>query len=166
MIEYSIAHEFATEPATFWRLFLDEGFNRDLYARTASQRALLELVEERDTVRFRQRVVPRRRFPPLVRRALGGDLAYVEHSTLYRSHDTVETVIEPSLLSGRITMIGRMTLRRLGASGVRRTLTGSVRVALPVVGSAIERSILEQLESASAVAAEVTRRWLQDEARG
>jgi hypothetical protein len=124
------------------------------------ERAVLELAEHGDELRRVCRVVPRRRLPAFVRPLVPGQLHYIEHVTWKRRANMMELDIRPSLLGGRVQILGTYSLESAGAGTVRRRYSGQVSVDIAFVASRIERGIVAELDKTLPIAAASTQAWL------
>ena len=130
-----------------------------------AQRDVLELAEKDDEVRRVCRVVPRRQLPALVRPLVAGQLHYIEHVTWNRRADRMEMDIRPSLLGGRVQILGTYRLERISDNEIRRTYEGQVSVDIALLASRIERGIVAELDKTMPIAAACTQAWLDRRAQ-
>ena len=121
------------------------------------------VLEETDTGGERRRVcraVPRRQLPAFVKPLTSGPLHYVEHVTWKRREDVIDLSIRPSLLRGRVQILGTYRLEPVGPGEIRRVYAGDVSVDIAVLASRIERGIIAELAKTLPVAAACTQDWL------
>jgi hypothetical protein len=158
---FKITHEFATDPETYWKVFLDEAYNVELYDRIGvKERTTLDRSEDEKTVKWKVRIMPKRDLPGVIKKVVGGDLGYTETSTLHKAENWIDVKIEPSLMKDRTKINARYTLTSIGDKRVRRTFEGDIHIDLPLVGKKVEAAILEDLQKSYDVAARVTTEWL------
>jgi len=158
---FKITHEFATDPATYWKVFLSEGYNVDLYERIGvKERTVLSRSEDDVSARWTVRIVPKRDLPGFLKKIVGGDLGYTEISTLDKVKNVIDVTIEPTLMKERTKIKARYTLTPLGAGRLARTFEGDITVDMPLVGRKVEAAVLEDVEKSYNVAAQVTTEWL------
>jgi Protein of unknown function (DUF2505) len=158
---FKITHEFAADPKTYWKVFLDEKYNVALYDRIGvKERTVLDRSEDEKTVKWSVRIMPKRDLPGVIKKVVGGDLGYTEISTLYKDENWIDVKIEPSLMKERTKIKAKYTLEPLGDQRVRRTFEGDIHIDLPFVGKKVEAAILEDLQKSYDVAAKVTAEWL------
>lgn len=161
MTHFKITHEFATDPKTYWRVFLDEAYNVELYDRIGvKERTMLDRSEDEKTVKWSVRIMPRRDLPGVIKKIVGGDLGYTEHSVLHRDENWIDVRVEPSLMKERTKIKAKYTLTPVGENRVRRTFEGDIDIDLPFVGKKVEAAILEDMQKSYDVAAKVTTEWL------
>ncbi len=161
MTHFKITHELATDPAGFWKVFLHEPYNVELYDRIGvKERTVLDRSEDAATVKWSVRIVPRRDLPAVVRKIVGGDLGYTEISVLHRAENWIDVRIEPTLLRDRTKIHGRYSITPVGEKRVRRVFEGDVAVDVPLVGRKVEAVVIEDIQKSYDVAAQVTSEWL------
>ena len=102
------------------------------------------------------RVTPRRQLPALVRPFVAGTLSYVE--TVTRAQDSLAIDIRPSV--GRTVIAATYRLDSIGPGAIRRRYVGNVSVDIALVGSRIERGLIEELGRSLELAAACTQAWL------
>ncbi len=125
-----------------------------------TQREVIEL-EERDGELHRVcRVVPRRQLPALVKPLTSGGFHYTEHVRWKRRENVIEIDIRPSLLRGRVQILGTYRLDSAADGTVRRTYSGHVSVDIALLAGRIERGIIAELGKTLPVAAACTQDWL------
>ena len=124
------------------------------------ERTILELTDDGETLRRVCRVVPKRQLPTLVKPFVPGQLHYIETVTWRRSVDEIEIDIRPSMLSGRVQILGTYRLDRVGPRAIRRRYEGEVSVDIALIAARIERGIVQELGKSIPVAASCTQLWL------
>ena len=79
MTHFRIAHEFDADPDRYWAMFFDEGYNIEVARRLdMKERTVISRNEDEATIRFEQKLVPRRDLPHIIKKLVGGDLGYVD----------------------------------------------------------------------------------------
>jgi hypothetical protein len=124
------------------------------------ERTVLELVDDGNVLRRVCRVVPRRQLPVLLRPFIAGSLHYIETVTWRRALDEIEIDIRPSMLKGRVQILGTYKLDRIGPHQIRRRYAGEVSVDIALIAARIERGIVQELVKSMPVAASCTQSWL------
>ncbi len=158
---FAIRHEFTATPEAFWRVFLHEPYNVELYERIGiKERKVLDRSEDAETVKWAVRIMPRRDLPSVVKKVVGGDLGYTEISTYYKGKDVIDVRVEPTLMKDRTRIQGRYTVKTIGERRLLRTFEGDIAVDLPLVGRRIEAVVLDDMKRSYDVAAQVTAEWL------
>ena len=161
MTHFKIVHDFNTDPASYWKVFLHEPYNVELYDRIGvKERTVLDRSEDARTVKWSIRIVPKRDLPTVIKKIVGGDLGYTEISTLHRDENWIDVKVVPSLMKERTTIKAKYTLVPVGDKKVRRTFEGDIHIDLPLVGKKVEAVILEDMQRSYDVAAKVTSEWL------
>src|SRR5262245_55219305 len=120
MTPFRIVHEFDSDPARYWKVFFDEPYNVALYERIkVKERKILDWKETDATIYRAIRIVPLRDLPGFIKKLVGGDLGYVETSTLYKDKHSMDVTVEPTLFKDRTTMKARYWLEMPAAGKVR-----------------------------------------------
>lgn len=130
-----------------------------------AERTVLEFTDDGETLRRVCRVVPKRQLPALVRPFVTGQLHYIETVTWHRASDEITIDIRPSMLKGRVQILGTYKLDRIGPQQIRRRYAGEVSVDIALIASRIERGIVQELMKSMPVAANCTQSWLDVAAR-
>ncbi|MCG8925604.1 DUF2505 domain-containing protein [Lentzea sp. CC55] len=99
--------------------------------------------------------VPAEHLPSAVKAALGGDLVIQRTETWAAGAGTVEVAVGsvPGRLEGAFTVLDN-------GSGSKTTLTGEVRVGIPLLGGKLEKLIAEQVAVLLDKESEFTSEWL------
>jgi hypothetical protein len=80
--------------------------------------------------------------------------------TWRRADDTVELVVAPEILGGRVSLTATYQLTKLGEHQVKRRYAGAITANLSLVGGKVERGILAEFEKSMAMMAQCTQTWL------
>jgi len=160
MTHFAYTHEFATDADRYWEVFFDEDYNRALCDRLGiAQRTVLHRCEDESTIRYEQKLIPRRTLP-LVRRLVRGDLGFVERATFYKTRSYMDVTIEPTLFAERTDVRATYRVETIAPGRVQRTYEGDVHVDLPLFARTVEAALLEDVRRSFDIAAAVTREWL------
>src|SRR5262249_39118022 len=109
---FAITHELDATPEEFWRVFLHEPYNIELYQRIGvKERTVLDRSESAETVKWAVRIVPKRDLPALIKKVIGGDLGYTEISTYYKGKNYIDVRVEPTLMKERTKIQGIYTVK-------------------------------------------------------
>lgn len=101
-------------------------------------------------------VYPARKIPAYVRPLLGGGLECHEVVSWDKATDRLEIDVHPAVLGGRSRVRATVTVVADGTSTVR-TYSGQVTVEVRLIGSRIEKAIVEEMTRTMNAAAEATR---------
>jgi hypothetical protein len=158
---FAFTHEFSATPEKFWRVFLHEPYNIELYDRIGvKERTVLDRSEDAGTIRWSVRIVPKRDLPAIIKKVVGGDLGYTEHGTYHKGQDRLDVRIETTLMRDRTRIGGLYSVTPLGAGRLRRTFEGDVHVDVALVGRKVEAVVVDDMRRSYDVAAQVTAEWL------
>ena len=88
MIKYRIEDEFETTVDGYWEMFFSEDYNRGLWEHLEIDRVQAEFRREGEgedeVIHRRQKLVPRREVPKLLKKLVGGAIAYEEINVFHR----------------------------------------------------------------------------------
>jgi hypothetical protein len=163
---FSIVHEFDCDVATYWQIFWDDVFNQEQYVRMDCERTVTRLEDEGDRRIRDQQVRPRRELPAIVRKIMpSGSLGYVEHGIWHKPAGPLEVEIKvPSL--DRFSMRASYAVTDLGGGRCRREFGGECNVRVPLLGSTVERIIIDNMRETYDIAARVHREWVEKRRAG
>ena len=149
-----------TSPHSAEKVFgamVDETYLRDRLAAVGGNDAALVTFSsagERTSYQLRQGV-PAEHLPSIAKSLLGGDLVIQRVENWAAGAGTVEVTINgvPGRLEGAFTITGN-------GSGSKLTLTGEVKVSIPLMGGKLEKLIAEQVAVLLDKESEFTSEWL------
>ncbi|SER40214.1 DUF2505 domain-containing protein [Lentzea albida] len=135
----------------------DETYLRDRLAAIGGTNSALisfDKTDERTSYQLKQGV-PAEHLPSAVKAALGGDLVIQRTETWAAGAGTVEVAVNgvPGRLEGSFTVLDN-------GSGSKTTLTGEVKVSIPLLGGKLEKLIAEQVAVLLDKESEFTSEWL------
>lgn len=155
-----VAHRFPVAPRAYWDATRDPALTARMSDAGDVDMTVLEQRVEAGRSHERVRVTPRKELPAVAQRALGtARFTYVQ--TVDSDDDGMSTTwkVVTDVLSEKVSCNG--TSRVVPApGGCERVIEGEIKVAIPLVGGAIEKVVLDQLEKSYDRAADVLRDWL------
>jgi hypothetical protein len=161
MSHFKLVHEQNCTPEKFWEVFFDDAYNKAIYKHVGTkERQFLDMQDQGDIKTWVLRVFPERDLPDFVKKLVKGDLGYIEHATMYKARNRIESRIEPTLFKDKTKINSVYTLESIGPNKVRRTMEGDVDVSFPLVGKKVEGIIVADLEKAYQAIADFTNEWL------
>ena len=99
-MKFTIAHEFDCDAKTYWEIFFDLDYQKDMYSGLGIKERTVLLFEEDDKeIRRRIKIVPQRDLPGALKAVLKGDLGYIEHNVYHKGKDVMDVRIEPTLMA-------------------------------------------------------------------
>jgi hypothetical protein len=123
---------------------------------------LLARRTERERVLLDVRYVFSGELPSVARSVLGrGELAWVQHSIVDLVRHRTDFTIEPERHAALIDCKG-VYLLRAGAEHTARTISGDLRVNVPLLAGRAERAITAGLVERLDAEADVLKRWLAE----
>lgn len=160
-MEISLKHHFPCTPAAYWAAVSEPGYEDELRSNTDVELTVLGREDRGGRLYERFRVSPKKELPAIAQKATGARrLSYVQELLSDPTRFVVEWKVLSDVLPDKVSCSGTTTIRPEG-SGCVRELRGEVRVAIPLVGGAIEKHIVSELEASYERAAEVVRRRLR-----
>ena len=159
-MQIRISHSFPVPPRTYWDGTREPELDEKIAE--ASDIDVTVIERRRDGARTHDelRVSPRKELPALAQRALGAKrFSYVQ--VVDSDDDTMTTAwqVLMDVIPDKVSCAGTSRVVAT-AEGCERIIEGEIKVSIPLVGGAIERVVLEQLERSYDRAAEVIRRHL------
>lgn len=163
MLRYRIVDRFATTATHYWDVFFDADYNRGLYEALDMDYELLELRREGEgsdeTIVRRVKLVPRRELPAVMRKFVSGAISYEQRDRFSRRDDRVDVETIPNYLADRFVSKGIYRLLP-AADGVERVWEGECACKVPLVGGAIEKLIVDEVQRGYTTTTSFTRDWL------
>ena len=161
MTPFKITHELRGDRDAYWKIFFDKEFTGEMYDRIGVKEWKILAWKEEDGKLYREvKVVPKRDLPSMIKKVVKGDLGYIEHSTLYWDRDFMECNVKPTLLSEKTTVKATYKLEKVGEGRLRRTFEGTIEVKIPLLGSKVEKLVVDDMTRSYDVAAKVHQEWL------
>jgi hypothetical protein len=164
-VRFSADHRFAAPLQAVEQAMTDPDFFaelRDLPGIEAPE--LLDRHERDATVELRVRYLFSGDLPSVARRVLGrGELAWVQRSTVDLERHQTKFTIEPETHADLLTCTGLYVLREVRPSPdaeTARTISGELRVRVPLLGGRAERAIASGLVERLDAEATALARWL------
>lgn len=162
-MEIRISHSFPCAPRAYWDLAWDPELEREIRAAAEVDFTVLEERVEGARAFSRTRVAPRRELPLVAQKALGqARLSYVQEIDQDNDALTTRWRVVPDVLTEKVRCQGSSRVVP-SAGGCERIIEGAIDVSIPLVGGAVERVILGEIERSYERAAEVIRRRLPAE---
>jgi hypothetical protein len=164
-MKFTIAHEFECDPATFWEIFFDLEYQKEMYSGLKiKERTVLLFEEDEHEIRRRIKIMPERDLPGALKSVMKGDLGYIEHNVYYKGKDVMNVRIEPTLMKDRFRMEAVFRVVPLGPRRIRREFTGEISVSVPLLGGQIEKLVIADVRKSYDQAALTTARWVAKKA--
>jgi len=159
-MKFELRHAFACTPAELWAITDSEPFEQRLAALTDARRELLTERVENGTRYVKRRISMRRDLPAPMKKVLGGDeISYDQETWRPVDGDRLRWKISPRVLADRFVGEGTTTVRAT-AGGCERIIAGDLSVKVPLVGSAMEKRLVDDVSASYERAAAVVREML------
>jgi Protein of unknown function (DUF2505) len=167
-VRFSVEHRFAAPLHAVEHSMTDPDFFAELRNLPGVEApVLLDRRERPGSVELDVRYVFSGDLPSVARRVLGrGELAWVQRSTVDLERHRTDFTIVPEAHADLLTCAGVYLLRAApplpagGAEETARTISGELRVRVPLLGGRAERAIVSGLVERLDAEAEALRRWL------
>ena len=161
MSHFKFVHDVNADPERFWEVFFDDAYNQAVYKYVnVKERQFLDLQDDGVLKTWKLRVFPQRDLPDFVKKVVKGDLGYIEHGSMKKGSNRIESRIEPTLFKDKTKISASFSIEPIAPGKVRRTFEGDVEVSFPLVGGKVEKLILADMEKAYDQIAAFTNEWL------
>ncbi len=117
-------------------------------------------------VRRRLGLLPERAPPAVLGRVLGVGRVITETGEFSAAHRRYSVGIELPMLAGAVRCGGEYTWDTLPSGATRRVWQGYCEARIPLIGPALERYLLAEIEESLADSHAFTRRWLREHPEG
>jgi len=163
-VKLHIDNVFPADPNTVWDTFNDPAFEARLEEQSGIQYKMLsESVENGIEVRKLQ-CIAKKELPKMLAKTLGADrLSYTQVNRLDRKKNRLEWEVIPMALADKVVAKGLTTIVVKDGKSYR-TVDGEITVKIPLVGGAIEKAIVSEVETSYVKAAEVALKIMQERA--
>jgi hypothetical protein len=168
MIKYRIEDEFETTVDGYWEMFFSDDYNDGLWEFLDIDREQVEFRKEGEgadeVIHRRQKLVPRREVPKVLKKVVGDAIAYEEVNVFRRKASTMEVTTIPNFLSDKFDAKGTYEVKEIGPGRVIRIWEAYCSCKVPLVGGKIEQHIVGEVQDSYRRTTEFTRRWLAQHA--
>lgn len=164
MHKFSVTHEFACTPATYWKLNFDREVNDALYKGVLRfpDYAVQELRDTDNEIFRRTVATPKMDLPAAVEKVLGKGFKYTEETTFDKKTGRATFKGIPSTMADKLTTVGAMKVEPVGADRSRRTVEFSVDAKIMLVGGLMEQTAEKQMRDAYDKNATFINKWIAD----
>lgn len=168
MIKYRIEDEFETTVDAYWEMFFSDAYNAALWEALDIDRVQVEFRREgegeNEVIHRRQKLVPRREVPKVLKKIVGDAIAYEEINVFRRKTSTMEVTTIPNFLSEKFDAKGTYRVEEAGPGRVVRIWEAHTSCKVPLVGGKIEEHIVGEVRDSYARTTAFTRKWLAERA--
>ena len=124
-------------------------------------RVVTESHDDGTTRKATWRVTSLKQLPLFVRPFVkGGRLAFLETMSWKRGGGLVEASVTPDILNGRVHIVSRYELSKLGDNQIKRRYSGTVTANITLLSGKIERGIAAEFDKSMALMTKCTQDWL------
>ena len=145
-MKLNTSHNISCSQDDFWSIYWNPAFTESLRIHAKIHTELIW--EEDNDKQYERRVLvsPDRTLPAPLAKILGSSkLTYTQNSRWDKDSHRVHWAITPSVLSNKFEANGVFEVTKSTAVSCTMTITGNVRVKVPLVGSRIEAIIIEEV---------------------
>lgn len=168
MIKYRVEDEFETSIDGYWEMFFSDAYNAALWEHLEIDRQQVEFRKEGDgddrIVHRHQKLVPRREVPKVLKKIVGGAIAYDEINVFHRANSTMEVTTIPNFMGEKFDAKGQYIIKEAGPGRVVRIWDAYCSCTVPLVGGRIEQHVVGEVKDSYKRTTAFTRKWLADHA--
>jgi hypothetical protein len=166
-MNFSFVHEFDIDVASYWKIFLSEPFNKDMFKELKMKEyRVVRFEDDGKHLHREQTLEPTTPIPSFLQGVIKS-ASYTEIDDLDWATNIMRVKIETLMFKERFRMEGDYVVTPLaGGKRCRREFKGEVRVAMPLIGGRVEKYMMEQLRDSYDIAARVTRKWIEQRDQG
>ena len=144
------------------QLFLDDAFNVAMKPIAGLKtREMLEKRQEGGRLYRKIKVIPDRELPAIMKKLAHGDLVNTEDSWFDPVKHTLEWKSSMSVMTDKIKIGGLIEFLE-APGGVRRRLTGEIKVSIFGVGGMIEKAVVDNIVETYAKITGFTQKWVNE----
>lgn len=165
-MRFRLSHHFDCAPEELWSITDDEVFEQRLGEASGSKRDKVADSMDGGVRVVRRRITLQRDLPGAMRKVIGTDnISYDQITRRRMGENELTWEIEPMVLQGRF--VGRGTTRVVAAgAGCERIIEGELSIRVPIVGSKMEKRLVDDVSASYERAAEIVRDMLRERASG
>ena len=161
-----IVHTYNVSEDTFWdKLFFDDEYNRRLYLEALKFHDWkVEKHEDTPTEVLRSiNVAPQLGdLPGPMTKVLGDNIRYPEAGVYDKAKRRYRITIIPNRLADKVKVAGELYTEPEGDGKCRRVFEATVEVKVPLLGGAMEKRFVSDLEKSYGVGAKFTNRYAEE----
>jgi hypothetical protein len=164
MAKFTLTHEINCDADTFWRVFLDQEYNKKLYLEGLGFNGyeILEQRETDDSVTRKVKGTPKMNVPGPLAKLVGANFSYIEDGKLDRASKIWTWKVTPSSMADKVRNEGTLRLEPIGSDKVRRIAELVVEAKVFGVGGLIESTLEKQLREGWEASVPFMHKWLAD----
>jgi hypothetical protein len=165
MAEARIEHVIDCTEDTLWKVHFDPEFNRELFLKALAFEGWNQVSfdDKGDRIERVVDIVPRLGdLPGPLKKLAEGGAGYRERDSFDKATKVMKVNIEPSALSGKLTISGQQRTESVGSGKCRRIYDFSVTAKVFGVGGMIENRIIADVRKSYDVAADFMNRWVHE----
>lgn len=164
-MRYSIRHTFDTDAETFWKVFFDPEYNRELFEKHLKFKLyqVLEFDRRADGVIVRRvECAPPVEVPAIARKVFGDATSYVEQGRFDPKTARFTVDVVPKVAADRVQTRMEMRLESRGDKRIERIADIDSTVKVFGVGKVVEAFIETETRRTYDASADFTRTWIAE----
>lgn len=165
MADTRIEHTIHSSQETFWKIFFAEDYNRELFLKELEFDAwkIVSFEDTPDRIERVVDVVPKiPDLPGPLKKLVEGGAGYRERNVFDKKTNKMSVLVEPSVLSGKLTIAGTIRTEPLGDRQCKRIVELTVTAKVFGIGGLVENRILSETKASYDKAAAFTNRWIKE----
>ncbi|MCY1061694.1 DUF2505 domain-containing protein [Nannocystis sp. SCPEA4] len=162
MAKFTLTHEINCDADTFWRIFLDQEYNKKLYLEGLGF-AGYDILEQRETdttVTRKVKGTPKMNLPGPIAKLVGANFSYVEDGKMERANKIWTWKVTPSSMADKVRNEGSLRIEPIGDNKVRRIADIVIEAKVFGVGGMIESTLEKQLREGWEASVPFMHKWL------
>lgn len=169
MADTRIEHLISASDDTFWKVFFDDEYNKALFLGELRFKSwkVVSQEDKGDRIERVVDVIPELGdLPGPLKKLVEGGAQYRERNTFDKKRKSMTVAIEPSVLSGKLTVGGVIRTEPSGEHQCRRIVELSAVAKVFGIGGLIENRLLSDVKTSYDKAASFTNRWVKEKGLG
>lgn len=164
MTNFTLTHEIQCSTDTFWRIFLDQEYNKKLYLEGLGFAGydILEQRETADSVTRKVKGAPKMKAPGPIAKLIGPNFSYIEDGKLDRATGLWTWKVTPSAMAEKVRNEGKLRIEPIGSDRVRRIAEIVVEAKVFGIGGLIESTLEKQLREGWEASVPFMHKWLAE----
>jgi hypothetical protein len=159
-------HRIELPVSRFFELMFDADFMRKINTEAMKVQSYECLEKNLDgpTWTMKNRITPQDNMPGFLKKLIGGSFSYEENVTHQKGSDTAQGVMKPNVLSDKVKMSYKVTVRPDGDNACRRSYEWEVEVKIFGVGGQIEKFAGGEIERGMDASAQFLNQYAKSKA--
>lgn len=164
MTKFTISHEIHCTPETFWKVFFDAEFNKQLYLKCLEFPDFSIVNQQETDAQITRKVTgqPKLNMPGPITKLLGNGFRYTEEGTFSKATKIWKWTFTPSTLADKMRNEGTMRIEAIGDNRCRRVADLIIEAKIFGLGGLVESSAEKSLREGWDKSAVFMNKWIAD----